>query len=71
MIDTVPDLIDELGGNRAVADLLGVVPSAVRNWRARGLPAWACGRLRDALDPRVQYDPALFAIKPRGRSEAA
>ena len=28
--------IDALGGNKAVADLLGIGSSAVSNWRARG-----------------------------------
>jgi DNA-binding transcriptional regulator YdaS (Cro superfamily) len=30
---TVSELVAELGGYRAVAQLLGVVPSAVSNWK--------------------------------------
>ena len=30
---TASDLIDALGGNRVVADLIGVGSSAVSNWR--------------------------------------
>lgn len=34
------DLIKELGGNRAVADLLGTTPGAVANWRLRKSIPW-------------------------------
>ena len=32
------DLIDALGGNKAVADAIGAAPNAVANWQARGIP---------------------------------
>lgn len=32
------ELIDALGGNRAVADALGVAPNVVANWRNRNIP---------------------------------
>lgn len=32
------DLIDELGGNIALADAMGCTPNAVSNWRTRGIP---------------------------------
>ena len=35
-INTVSDLIDALGGPSAAARELGVVPSAVTNWRRQG-----------------------------------
>lgn len=33
---TVKQVIDKLGGNREVAELLGVTPPAVSNWKAFG-----------------------------------
>lgn len=33
-----PDLIDQLGGNGAVAEALKAAPNAVANWRTRGIP---------------------------------
>lgn len=38
-------LIDELGGNMALADKLDLTPNAVSNWRTRGIP-W---RLRPTI----------------------
>ena len=38
-------LIDNLGGNTALADLMDCTPNAVSNWRTRGIP-W---RLRPAI----------------------
>lgn len=32
------DLIDELGGNIALAEIMGCTPNAVSNWRSRGIP---------------------------------
>ena len=31
-------LIEKLGGNRVLAETLGVTPNAVSNWRTRGIP---------------------------------
>jgi DNA-binding transcriptional regulator YdaS (Cro superfamily) len=38
MSRSLDQLISALGGETAVADKLGVGPSAVSNWKARGLP---------------------------------
>lgn len=38
-LTTVDEVVDSLGGTGAVADLVGVWPSAVSNWRARGFIA--------------------------------
>ena len=32
------NLIDDLGGNAALAATLGCTPNAVSNWRTRGIP---------------------------------
>tara|TARA_R100001244_G_scaffold2541_1_gene3934 strand:- start:10680 stop:10886 length:207 start_codon:yes stop_codon:yes gene_type:complete len=42
----VSAIIAALGGNKAVADLFGVLPSAVSNWKA-------AGRFPDRLHLRV------------------
>jgi hypothetical protein len=31
-------LIDDLGGNAALAKALGLTPNAISNWRKRGIP---------------------------------
>jgi hypothetical protein len=38
MARSLDELLQALGGETAVADMLGVGPSAVSNWKARGLP---------------------------------
>ena len=38
-INTIPAIIDLLGGNETVANALGVTASAVGNWRGRKLPS--------------------------------
>jgi hypothetical protein len=65
MISTATALIDALGGNQVVAELLGVQHNTVSTWRVRGFPAWACGRLRAAADAgEHRYAPELFEIRP-------
>lgn len=68
MIVTVTDLIDALGGNQTVAAMLGVQHNTVSTWRERGLPGWACSRLRDAADAAaLRYECALFEIRARSK----
>lgn len=38
MTRSLDEILDALGGERAVADLLAVGPSSVSNWKVRGLP---------------------------------
>ena len=38
MARSLDQILAALGGERAVADMLGVGPSSVSNWKARGLP---------------------------------
>lgn len=73
MVTTVSDLIDALGGTGTVAAMLGVKDNTVSTWRRdeRGLPAWACGRLRAAADDAaLNVDAGLFEIRPRAKSAA-
>jgi hypothetical protein len=61
MINTVDDVIAELGGPGATAALVGLGTSAVRNWSARGKIApdkfliikAALGALGKDVDPSV------------------
>lgn len=66
---TVSEMIDALGGTNVVAETLGVVPSAVRNWRAAGVfPASLYPKIAElAAARKVEVDPALF----RWRGSAA
>ena len=71
MITTASQLIDALGGNSAVAALFRVRHNTVSTWRTRGLPAWSCGRLREAADAAgIKADDELFEARSRARSAA-
>jgi hypothetical protein len=64
MIDTVDDVIRELGGNAEVAALTGVGPSAVTNWRERGIAPDKFLLVRDALAALgKEASPRVFAFK--------
>jgi DNA-binding transcriptional regulator YdaS (Cro superfamily) len=63
-ITTVNEVIDALGGNAALASLTGVGPSAVTNWRERGIAPDKFLIVRDALRALGKdVDPAVFAFK--------
>lgn len=63
---TVKDVIKELGGRQAVADLAGVKVKAVAIWRwQNALPAKSYLVLRDALEKRgCKADTSLFSFTP-------
>ncbi len=71
MIIQPAKLIDALGGNSAVADMLGVGPSAVSNYRKTGFPAWTHRRLlSEAAAREIVVDDSMFvAEKPQGRPQ--
>ena len=60
-INTIDELIDELGGGSAVGRWLGITPEAVSMWKARGniAPGWhmrlaaAVGRKGKTINPEV------------------
>jgi len=54
-LDTAAKVIEALGGNRAVADLIGVRPTAVSNWTCR----------RGVFPPRT-WDVMSRALAERG-----
>ena len=66
MFETVGDIIDALGGTRAVATLTGFGSSAVSNWRSRGrIPAELYLVFSEALAAlNKRADPALFGMTP-------
>ena len=53
---TTDDVIDALGGNEAVAKIVGTTPNAVRNWR---------GRLRGKF-PTDTYEAFRLSLKREG-----
>lgn len=65
MIDTVEDVITALGGPSATASLVGLGPSAISNWSARGKIApdkfLIIKAALGALGKDV--DPCVFAFK--------
>ena len=60
----LPAIITALGGRRALQDLLGVGPSAISNYLARGtLPQWVHAPVCEALRARgYQIDPGSLAL---------
>lgn len=72
---TASELIDALGGNRAVAEIAGVLSSAVSNWRKFGrIPPRLFITIRDAARDRgVEVPENLFeeTPDPRRREVAA
>lgn len=65
MLTSVDAVIDELGGTGAAAEIAGVRPSAVSNWRAKGLiPPEYFVTVSDALIARgLQAERAVFGFK--------
>jgi transposase-like protein len=62
----VDRLIDELGGTCAVAQMLGVVPSAVSNWRRLGrFPS----RTYVQLATRLRSVPPAYLWNMNGRGK--
>lgn len=63
-IETVGDLVDELGGSGSVASWLGVRQSAVCNWVSDGqIPAgWHLRLFLECLRLGVEVDPAVFGV---------
>ena len=67
MLDSVEDVIEALGGTAAAAKLAGVGPSAVSNWKTRGIiPAANFMAFSRALarSRKPEPVPAVFGFKP-------
>lgn len=65
-LENTVDIIDYLGGNDRVANMLGTTAKAVANWRYSGMfPASTYVALRKALRrARANAPDALWAMKP-------
>lgn len=65
ILTTTEAVINALGGNRPVAELLGVSGPAVSNWRAFGqFPADTYVAIQDILSKRrLKADPTLWPMR--------
>lgn len=71
MITRTTDLIDKLGGTSVVADMLGVGPSAVSNYRETGFPGWThLAIVKECRRRRIQFAPELFERRHKGATNA-
>ena len=69
---TVADVIDGLGGNRPVAEALGLRENTVSTWRVRGLPAWVRGDLRTMAEAAgISFDESIFGPRRHAAAKAA
>jgi hypothetical protein len=68
-IETIDDAVDALGGNNAVAEMLGVQPNAVSQYKKRGyFPPYTYPILHPALRKRRRPAPlALWGGQPANR----
>jgi hypothetical protein len=63
-ITTADQLVDALGGTRALAQRFGYADCTVSGWRVRGFPLHHRAALRRlAREARIAADPALFEIR--------
>lgn len=63
-INTADEVIDVLGGTRAVARLMGVDDRVVSNWRERGLPPETFVALTSKLkEKNLDAPPSLWRMR--------
>ena len=67
-LTTVDEIVEALGGNQNVADLFGVLPTSVSNWKAfGGFPERLHLRLFQECQRRnITIDPAVFERNTAG-----
>lgn len=71
MLSSVDDVIEALGGPSEMAGLAGVGPSAVVNWRTRGIAPDKFVLIRDALASKgLSVSDEVFAFKKPEESRA-
>lgn len=63
-IETATEIIDRLGGNPAVAEIVGAKPKAVSNWRkSNGFPARTYLAITTALrEHNAEAPPSLWGM---------
>jgi hypothetical protein len=57
------EILDELGGNTAVAKLIGIKPPAIAYWRRKGIPELRIIQLK-TLKPEVMAKLDVQTIQP-------
>jgi len=57
------EIIDELGGNTAVAKLVGIKPPGVAYWRRKGIPPLRIIQLK-TLKPEVMAKLDVQTVQP-------
>lgn len=64
LIETIDDLIDELGGTTAVAKRCDIAPEAVSNWKRRGQIAtgWHMRLAADVKRKGKMIHPDVFGM---------
>ncbi len=65
-LQTIPEIIDVLGGPAEVSRWAGMRPSAVCNWGARNElpPAWHIKIWIEVLSRGYDLDPKVFGLEP-------
>ena len=59
MLTTVDEVIEALGGTKAAADAVRVLPSAISNWKARGsIPSDKYFAISASLRDRGEREPS-------------
>lgn len=72
ILESAPEVIDALGGNRAVASWLRVLPETVSAWRKRGFPVAVMPIVRARCKSnRVRFNERLFEPRPHGNRRSA
>lgn len=73
MIRTVHDAVEELGGNKVLAHQIGLVPSAVANWKLRGgIPAaWFLPITHHLGHRGARVSPEIFHMRGARNGKAA
>ena len=63
-MNALNEAIEQVGGAAALAKKLGVWPSAVTNWRSRGVPASQCPSIEEVSGVRCeQLRPDIMWIR--------
>jgi hypothetical protein len=63
MLTSVDAIVEALGGPAATAAILDVVPSAISNWKRRGIPPGSFLLLEKALVARGKSKPSHGLLK--------
>jgi hypothetical protein len=67
VIRTIDELVEEFGGDTALAELLGITQSAVAHWKIRGQIAagWHLRLLAELQRRGFTVEPSVFGLTDR------